>query len=213
MRSVISSISLTLLLVLTIWSAPAARAGSDSEAFINSVTEEALNILRTATSAAEREHRFGDLLDTYTSMRRIARFTLGATARTASEQELTNFELALRDTLIRIYANRLSGYSDQKIEIMGSTSKGRNHLVTSRILFSGDRPAVDMVWWVIEETDKSFTLFDIQILGVWMAQEQRDVFSSILKSNQGRIDALIEHLQNQVQEEVKRANDTAIASN
>ena len=55
-----------------------------------------------------------------------------------------------------------------------------------------------MVWWVIEEKDGSYTLFDIQVLGVWMAQEQRDIFSGILKTNNNNMEALIEHLTNQM---------------
>ncbi len=213
MRSLLTSLSLCFVIFTALAIATTARATPPAEAFISSVTTEALTILRTSTSAEEREQKFGDLLDHFTNMRRIARFTLGATARSVSEQDLHNFEVALRDTLVRIYANRLAGYTDERIEISGSTTKGRNHLVTSRILFSGDRPAVDMVWWVIEEKDGRLTLFDIQILGVWMAQEQRDVFSGILKSNQGRIEALIQHLEKQVHEEAKRANGQAIASN
>jgi phospholipid transport system substrate-binding protein len=57
-----------------------------------------------------------------------------------------------------------------------------------------------MVWWVIEEKDGTMSLFDVQILGVWMAQEQRDIFSGVLKSNKGDIEALIEHLLDQVAE-------------
>jgi phospholipid transport system substrate-binding protein len=213
MRSTMTPLSLCFVFLASLLLAAPARAATPAEAFINSITTQALSILRTSTSAEDREQKFGDLLDNFTNMRRIARFTLGATARTVSDQDLHNFEVALRDTLVRIYANRLAGYTDERIEISGSTAKGRNHLVTSRILFSGDRPAVDMVWWVIEEKDGRFTLFDIQILGVWMAQEQRDVFSGILKSNQGSIDALIQHLEKQVHEEAKHANGQEVASN
>jgi phospholipid transport system substrate-binding protein len=213
MRSIFVPLSLCFITLASLSLLAPARAATPAEAFISTVTTEALNILRTSTSAEDREQQFGSLLDNFTNMRRIARFTLGASARTISEQDLNNFELTLRDTLVRIYANRLAGYTDERIEISGSTTKGRNHLVTSRILFSGDRPAVDMVWWVIQEKDGRFTLFDIQILGVWMAQEQRDVFSGILKSNQGSIKSLIQHLEKQVREEARRANDEELASN
>lgn len=213
MRSIFAPLSLCFIILASLSPIAPARAATPAEAFINTITTEALNILRTSTSAEEREQKFGDLLDNFTNMRRIARFTLGASARTAGEQDLNNFKSTLRDTLVRIYANRLAGYTDERIEISGSTAKGRNYLVTSRILFSGDRPAVDMVWWVIEEKDGRFTLFDIQILGVWMAQEQRDVFSGILKSNQGNIGALIQHLEKQVRGEAQRASDQGVISN
>jgi len=36
------------------------------------------------------------------------------------------------------------------------------------------------------------------VLGVWMAQEQRDAFASVLKNNKGDINALLEHLRKQI---------------
>jgi phospholipid transport system substrate-binding protein len=36
------------------------------------------------------------------------------------------------------------------------------------------------------------------VLGVWMAQEQRDSFSSVLKNNKGDIETLLQHIRNQV---------------
>ena len=37
--------------------------------------------------------------------------------------------------------------------------------------------------------DGSFSLFDVRVIGVWMAQEQRDSFASVLKNNRGDISA------------------------
>jgi len=50
----------------------------------------------------------------------------------------------------------------------------------------------------VREKNGSFTLFDVRVLGVWMAQEQRDSFSSVLKNNKGDIDTLLEHIRQQV---------------
>jgi len=48
------------------------------------------------------------------------------------------------------------------------------------------------------EKDGSFTLFDVRVLGVWMAQEQRDSFASVLKNNRGDINALLNHLRSKI---------------
>ena len=187
-----------VLLAIGFLNTPSFASSEPSEMFITSVTSEALDILKNAKNPEEREAAFGRLLDTRTNMKRIAKFTLGRSARTISDDEFNRFQSVLGDTMVKIYANRLAGFTDEKVVVTGSQTKGRNHLVTSRVEFANSRPPVDMVWWVIEEKDGSFALFDIQVLGVWMAQEQRDIFSGILKSNNNKINALIEHLAAQV---------------
>lgn len=178
-------------------SSPSAPTEADAQKFVQIITNDALTILRTSPSASAREEAFGKLIDRLTNMRRIARFTLGPAARTIGDDDLHRFQTALRNTLVKIYANRLASYTDERVETRSVQQKGRNFLVASQIIFASDRPPLDMTWWVIAEKDGSLSLFDIQILGVWMAQEQRDIFTGILKSNSQSIDALISHLDDQ----------------
>lgn len=165
---------------------------------VTALTTEAMKILAAELSTEAREIAFGELVDRYLNVKRVARFTLGRSARKISDEDKLRFEEAFRHVLIKIYANRLAGYTDEKVIVGKAKSKGRNNLVNSQIAFATERPPVDMVWWVIEEKDGTLSLFDVQILGVWMAQEQRDIFSGVLKSNKGDIEALIKHLLDQV---------------
>lgn len=167
---------------------------------VNNLTTEAMRILGAKLSKQDREIAFGELVDRYLNVKRVARFTLGRSARTVGDEDKLRFEEAFRYVLIKIYSNRLAGYTEEKVIVTKAKTKGRNNLVNSQIIFTTERPPVDMVWWVIEEKDGSMSLFDVQILGVWMAQEQRDIFSGVLKSNKGDIEALIKHLLDQVAE-------------
>jgi len=189
---------ITALLSHNLMSVSAHAELKPSERFITDVTSQALEILKSAETPQQLETEFGILLDTRTNMTRIAKFTLGHAARSVDKADLVRFTKALRDTMVKIYGNRLAGFTNEKVIVTGSQTKGRNHLVNSRVEFANSRPPVDMVWWVIEEKDGSYTLFDIQVLGVWMAQEQRDIFSGILKTNNNNMEALIEHLTNQM---------------
>jgi phospholipid transport system substrate-binding protein len=69
--------------------------------------------------------------------------------------------------------------------------------VESRIEFANGRDPIDIDWWLRLEKDGSFALFDVRVLGVWMAQEQRDSFASVLKNNKGNMNALLDHLRKQ----------------
>ena len=74
-------------------------------------------------------------------------------------------------------------------------------IVGSRIAFTNGRDPIDIDWWLRVEKDASLTLFDVRVLGVWMAQEQRDAFASVLKNNKGDINALLDHLRKQINTE------------
>ncbi|MEC7155180.1 MAG: ABC transporter substrate-binding protein, partial [Pseudomonadota bacterium] len=60
------------------------------------------------------------------------------------------------------------------------------------------RQPIAVDWWLYREKDDSFSLFDVRVIGVWMAQEQRDSFASVLKNNRGDIYALLGHIRKQI---------------
>ena len=79
-----------------------------------------------------------------------------------------------------------------------SQSKKKNFIVNSQIEFDNGRQPIAVDWWLYREKDGSFSLFDVRVIGVWMAQEQRDSFASVLKNNRGDISALLSHIRKQI---------------
>ncbi|MGC6476287.1 MAG: MlaC/ttg2D family ABC transporter substrate-binding protein [Parvibaculales bacterium] len=169
------------------------------EAFVRDAANEVIDILTTAKNRAEREERFGKLLNDKADLRRIGRFALGAHVRTVSKEDFTEYQNLLETMIIKVYANRLGDYEDEKIVIKNSQQKKRNVIVSSEIQFTSGREPITLDWWLIEQKTGGFKLFDIRVLGVWMAQEQRDTFSSVLKNNRGEFEALLSHLRKQVE--------------
>ena len=144
------------------------------------------------------------LLDERANMRRIARFTLGQFGRKISNEDFAKFETLLGEFIVKVYANRLGEYSDEKVMVGKAQAKKKNVIVDSRIEFANGRDPIDIDWWLRLEKDGSLTLFDVRVLGVWMAQEQRDAFASVLKNNKGDINALLEHLRKQINADSRR---------
>jgi len=196
MRTLFSALALMALL----WT-PAAAQEADfakAQAFVTSLADDAITILSTETTRAGREAKFAKLLDERANMRRIARFTLGQFGRKISKEDFAKFEKLLGEFIVKVYANRLGEYSDEKVMVGKAQAKKKNVIVDSRIEFANGRDPIDIDWWLRLEKDGSMTLFDVRVLGVWMAQEQRDAFASVLKNNKGDINALLEHLRKQI---------------
>ena len=169
-----------------------------AQAFVTSLADDAIMILSTEKSRAGREAAFAALLDERANMRRIARFTLGQFGREVSKDDFAAFEKLLGEFIVKVYANRLGEYSDEKVMVGKAQAKKKNVIVASRIEFANGRDPIDIDWWLRLEKDGSMTLFDVRVLGVWMAQEQRDAFASVLKNNKGDINALLDHLRKQI---------------
>jgi phospholipid transport system substrate-binding protein len=169
-----------------------------AQAFVMALADDAIEILSTEKTRAGREAKFATLLNERANIRRIARFTLGQFGRKISKEDFARFEKLLGQFIVKVYANRLGEYSDEKVMVGKAQAKKKNVIVESRIEFANGRDPIDIDWWLRLEKDGSMTLFDVRVLGVWMAQEQRDAFASVLKNNKGDINALLDHLRKQI---------------
>ena len=166
--------------------------------FVNALADEAITILTTKNSRQGRENGFRDLLERRADMRRIARFTLGQFVRKISDEDFVTYQALLNEMIVKVYANRLGEYSNEKVIVGNGQRKKRNFIINSKIEFANGRASIPIDWWLVQEKDASFSLFDVRVLGVWMAQEQRDSFSSVLKNNKGDIETLLQHIRKQV---------------
>ena len=202
MRATLYSFAVFALLLLPLpLPAMAQGAAPDSDkarAFVTALADDAIVILSSETTRAGREASFSKLLNEKANMRRIARFTLGPFGRKISQPDFETYQALLNRFIVKVYANRLGEYSDEKVIVGKAQAKKKNVIVESRIEFANGRDPIDIDWWLRLEKDGSFTLFDVRVLGVWMAQEQRDSFASVLKNNRGDINALLDHIRSKI---------------
>ena len=167
--------------------------------FVTELADEAITILKTQTTREGREAGFRKILDERSNMRRIARFTLGSFARKISDEDFATYQQLLNELIIKVYANRLGEYGNEQLVVGRSQSKKKNFIINSQIEFDNGRQPIAVDWWLYREKDGSFSLFDVRVIGVWMAQEQRDSFASILKTNRGDISALLGHIRKRIE--------------
>jgi len=169
-----------------------------AKTFVTELADEAITILKTQTTREGREAGFRKILDERANMRRIARFTLGPIARKISDEDFATYQQLLNELIIKVYANRLGEYGNEQLVVGRSQSKKKNFIVNSRIELDNGRQPIAFDWWLFREKDGNFSLFDVRVIGVWMAQEQRDSFASVLKNNRGDISALLGHIRKQI---------------
>lgn len=171
----------------------------NAEAFVDTLASSAISILASDKSPEVRESEFRTLFIDNLDMRRIGLFTLGQYARTPTPEQKTEYLELVKEYIVKIYSGRLNEFSNETVKILRASpkgKKGKQFLVHSQINFTTGREPVSVVWWLLKDGD-SFKVFDVQVVGIWMAQEQRATFASIISRNNGNFNALLSDLKRQ----------------
>lgn len=195
---------LSILMSTFAFNLPAkAERSQDAEMFVEKLASEAIEILgRDNFTAQDREAAFRVLFTGSMDVKRIGIFALGQYARTPTPEEKTQYLALVEDFIVKVYASRLSDYTNQVFHVLGSQPKGRRgeeFIVTSQIEFENGREPVPVEWWLLK-SEEGFRVFDVKVLGIWMAQEQRSAFISVIRNNNGNFSALLDHIQTRIGE-------------
>ena len=174
-----------------------AEKSPEAEAFVMGVSNRVIEILNLST-AQKKEDAFRALLNEKANLNRISAFTLGKYRRQISSTQLQEFQSLFETMITKVYANRLGSYEDQQIVVLGSEKKKKDYLVETELRFSDGRDPIAIVWRLRQEEDGRITLFDLRVLGIWMALEQRETFLSILKNNNEEFNVLLDNLRQQI---------------
>lgn len=172
----------------------------NAKVFVDNLASSAISILASDKTPEVRESEFRTLFIDNLDMRRIGLFTLGQYARTPTPEQKTEYLDLVKEFIVKIYSGRLTEFSNETVKVLRASPKGKKgtqFLVRSQINFTTGREPVSVVWWLLKDGD-SFKVFDVQVVGIWMAQEQRAAFASVISKNNGDFNALLSDLRRQI---------------
>lgn len=198
--SVAASLALFAALILSGAPAQAANGAPEAETFVRDISSQAIRIISDRSlDRAARETAFGSLLTQNADMQRIAAFCLGQFLRTPDTQQKAEYIKLFDNFVTKVYVTRLSDYHDEKLDVMGSMLKGEKQaIVQSQIKFTNGREPVQVDWWLLKQPDGGYKIFDVRVVGIWLAQEQRAAFTSVINNHGGDFNALLTHLRTQI---------------
>jgi len=198
-RHALISLAAALFMFAGFAATQAKAADAQAEAFVTSVADQAIAIISNKSqSKAVRETAFSTLLNSNADMERIAAFCLGQFLRTPTAEQKTEYLELFKKFVVKIYLTRLDEYSNEKLVVTGSQARSDTQtLVNSQINFTTGREPVKVTWWLVKK-DGGFKVFDLNVVGVWLAQEQRSSFTSVINNNGGKFEALLGHLRKQI---------------
>lgn len=132
----------------------------------------------------------------FTDFQTMTRMAVGPAWRKASEEERQEIMTLFRKLLVAVYSGAVKEASDYRVELRKNKFSDKDQTViirSSLVSKSHDPIALD---YRLLKKDGVWKIFDVNIGGVWLVENYRSQFSSVI-SNSG-IKGLIEQLKDRV---------------
>lgn len=186
----------TLLFMLA--GVPAAFAQTDeAKAFAQKIADDIMErVVKIKAPDSVKEQNFNAIFTQAADLKKIARFTLGRFAKTASEQDLQAYTTAFTDNVVDTWTQRFASYAGEKIVFTDARQEnGKDVYVHSDLLMADGVNKIEIVWRVSMKKSKTH-LVDLVVEGVSMILSYRNEYTAILQQNGGNIADLTEKLKN-----------------
>ena len=172
------------------------------EDYVTYIAQETLDVLgNKKKSNDDKVENITNIFLSNLAVREISLFVLGPYRRNLDSVQKTEYINLIKRFVSEIYSIRLASFPSGDISILSSTDNGRSGIIVkTSIQFSNDPNPTKIDWRLIKKQDGNFKIFDIRVVGIWMAQEQRSTFTSFLGKNNGNINKLMDRLEKQLSE-------------
>ncbi|MDD3444970.1 MAG: ABC transporter substrate-binding protein [Zavarzinia sp.] len=166
-----------------------ALAADAATAFIDDLGGRAIAVLADKSlSEQQRETDFRDLFLLAFDVSAIGQFVLGRYRRTATPEQIEEFNRLYTVDVVKTYSRRLSQYAGEQLQTLGSEVLEGETLVRSQIVSpKGGAPV--QVGWRLTGTPGNYKIVDVVIENLSMRSAQREDFGSVISN--GGMDALL----------------------
>ena len=169
----------------------------EADVFVQSTINRAAKTLGGNLSKEERVEKLKVIAKDTVDIEGIGFYSLGANRKSATEDQINKYKAAFSQYFLKSFSSRLAEYSNPEIEVNSKKIINKNYTIVSSTLAGTDsRPEVKIEWRVYTKDPNNLLIRDLIIEGLSLARTQKEEFASIINSNDGNIDALIENLSN-----------------
>ena len=167
----------------------------EPDVFVQSTVNRAAEALGGNASIEEKVQILKDIANETVDVRGIGFYSLGAHRKGLSKDKLNEYEKVFAEYFLKSFSSRLSEYSNPMIKVNSKKKINDNYTIVSSTLVATDtRPEVKIDWRIYTKNPDNLLIRDLIIEGLSLARTQKEEFSSIINSNDGKIEALIKNL-------------------
>ena len=186
--------SITILLIYFISSLSVHSLEAD--VFVQSTVNRASKILSENISKNEKIEKLKIVAKETVDIKGIGFYTLGAERKNLSDEDKKKYSILFEKYFLKSFSNRLSEYTNPKIDVMNKEVLNKNYTIVNSILRgTKERPEIKIDWRIYTKNPDNPLIRDLVIEGLSLARTQKEEFSSILASNNNEIKALFKTLE------------------
>ena len=167
----------------------------EADVFVQSTVNRAAKTLGGGLTKKERVEKLKEIAKDTVDITGIGFYSLGKHRKNLSKEELENYKIVFEAYFLKSFSSRLAEYSNPEIEVNSKNIINANYTIVSSTLVATDsRPEVKIEWRVYTKDPDNLLIRDLIIEGLSLARTQKEEFSSIINSNDGKIEALLKNL-------------------
>tara|TARA_B100001057_G_scaffold279863_1_gene280237 strand:- start:572 stop:1165 length:594 start_codon:yes stop_codon:yes gene_type:complete len=167
----------------------------EPDIFIQSTVNRAANTLSGDFTKDERIEKLKQIAKETVDITGIGYYSLGSHRKNLSKEQLSTYKKAFEEYFLKSFSSRLAEYSNPEIEVISKNKLNKNYtIVLSKLVATDSRPEVKIEWRVYTKNPENLLIRDLIIEGLSLARTQKEEFSSIINSNDGKIEALLKNL-------------------
>ena len=173
----------------------------EPDVFVQSTVNRASQTLSKEISKKEKMLELQKLAEETVDIKGIGLYTLGKYRKDLSDEQKNKYSNLFESYFLKSFSSRLSEYSNPKIDVISKDKKNEKYTIVSSILVATkDRPEIKIDWRIYTKDPDKPLIRDLIIEGLSLARTQKEEFASIIKSNDGNIEALFDSLKNFIKE-------------
>ena len=167
----------------------------EPDVFVQSTVNRAAETLSGNYTKEQRIEKLKEIAKETVDITGIGFYSLGSHRKNLSKDQLENYKNVFSEYFLKSFSSRLAEYSNPEIEVNSKKKLNENYTIVSSTLVATDtRPEVKIEWRVYTKNPENLLIRDLVIEGLSLARTQKEEFSSIINSNDGKIEVLIKNL-------------------
>ena len=164
--------------------------------FVQSTVNRASQILSDDISKKQKIEKLKIIAKDSVDIRGVVFYSLGKYRKGLNDSQKKKYSDLFEKYFLKSFSSRLAEYSNPKINVNSQEKINENYTIVSSILVATEkRPEVKIDWRIYTKNSEKPLIRDLIIEGLSLARTQKEEFSSILKTNNGDINALFTSLE------------------
>ena len=168
----------------------------EPDVFVQSTVNRASAALSKNISKNEKINELKIIAKETVDIEGIGFYTLGNYRKDMNENELSKYSVLFEQYFLKSFSSRLAEYTNPEISVNSKEVLSENYTIVNSVLKgTSDRPEVNIDWRIYTKNQDSPLIRDLIIEGLSLARTQKEEFSSIINSNNGKFEALFKTLE------------------